>query len=226
MIKTILKNSYIQKEITTHSATVIFSHGLGDSGAGWIDVMEEIQSRNNGHIRFICPNAPVQAVTLNGGFKMPSWYDIKSLSSRGDEDPAQVDESKNIIETIIKHEMEEEKIPAERIIIGGFSQGAALSLYTFYSQTETKLGGCIALSGYLPLATKFVAISLNKEQPLLMIHGDCDQVVRHQWGKLSFDHLKTQGINGEFITLQGLGHHSSPEEIDSMTKFISKTLPK
>lgn len=64
-----------------HVASVIFIHGLGDSGAGWSFLPElfAAQSRLPG-IRWILPSAPNNAVTINGGMKMPSWYDIKSLA--------------------------------------------------------------------------------------------------------------------------------------------------
>jgi len=227
-ISAILKNSVIQKELGKHTATVIFQHGLGDTGDGWADVMEMIQERGNEHIKFILPNAPIQAVTINGGASMNSWYDIKSLTDRGDENKEEVDDSKAIIEAIIKNEIDN-GIPSERIMIGGFSQGCALSLYTFY-QTPYKLAGCMGLSGYLPLLPKFSQLmgpnSVNKDTPLIMFHGEDDQVVRLSWGKKSFDTLKENGINGEFITFPYMGHHATEEEINMMNEFVKKRLPK
>ena len=61
-----------------HVGTLIFLHGLGDTGAGWFSTFQEIQRKNPG-IRVVCPTAPVQAVTLNRGMPMPSWYDIKGF---------------------------------------------------------------------------------------------------------------------------------------------------
>lgn len=37
-------------------------------------------------LRCVLPTAPIQRVTLNGGYEMPSWYDIKGLDDRADED--------------------------------------------------------------------------------------------------------------------------------------------
>eukprot|EP01132_Coremiostelium_polycephalum_P002430 gene2430-3000_t len=225
-ITSILNNSVVQKELVKHSATVIFCHGLGDTGDGWSDVTEMIQRRGLEHVKFILPNAPIQPVTINNGMSMNSWYDIKSLTDRGDENKSQVDSSKDIIEAIIKNEVEN-GIPSERIVISGFSQGAALSLYTFY-QTEYKLAGCMALSGYLPLLPVFSTLMtpVNKQQPLIMFHGEIDQVVRHSWGKKSFDTLKSNGINGEFISFPYLQHGACEEEIEKMTEFLKKRLPK
>ncbi|EFA82546.1 esterase/lipase/thioesterase domain-containing protein [Heterostelium album PN500] len=216
LIQSILKNSIILKSVKNHTATVIFCHGLGDTGDGWSDVMEMVQEKDNGHIKFILPNAPVQPVTLNNGYRMNSWYDIKSLSKRGDEDKDDVDKSRNI----------NSGIPSERIMIGGFSQGAALSLYTFY-QTKHKLAGMVALSGYLPLSPVFASFMqpTNKSQPLLMCHGMQDVVVRYEWGKMSFDLLKSNGATGDFVTYNYMGHSSSPEEISHVQIKLSKEDP-
>lgn len=63
-----------------HKATVIFSHGLGDSGAGWSFLPELFASQGVlPEVKWILPNAPNSPVTINGGMKMPSWYDITSL---------------------------------------------------------------------------------------------------------------------------------------------------
>lgn len=63
--------SFVAQPRKKHTATVIFVHGLGDTGEGWCDSMDDLQLP---HVKFICPNAPRQKVTLNGGQRMPSWY--------------------------------------------------------------------------------------------------------------------------------------------------------
>eukprot|EP01133_Synstelium_polycarpum_P012236 gene12236-14333_t len=104
-------------------------------------------------------------------------------------------------------------------MLGGFSQGAALSLYTFY-QSDFKMAGCMALSGYVPLLPVFgpMMTSTNKTQPLLMCHGQEDQVVRYSWGQKSFQTLKDNNIVGDFLTFPYMGHSSSEEEIVEMIK--------
>ena len=60
---------------TAHSATVIFSHGLGDSGAGWSFLAEQLGS-SFPYVKWIFPNAPMVPITINMGMKMPGWYDL------------------------------------------------------------------------------------------------------------------------------------------------------
>jgi len=79
-------SAVIQKSLLPkHTATVIFLHGLGDSGEGWAPVTKQL-GQYLPHVKFILPNAPVQPVTLNLGMSMPSWYDIYSLSHLEQED--------------------------------------------------------------------------------------------------------------------------------------------
>ena len=70
-----------------HKATVIWLHGLGDSGDGFAPVAPQLALPKELGVRFVFPHAPVQPVTINGGMAMRSCYDIKSmdLDKRADE---------------------------------------------------------------------------------------------------------------------------------------------
>lgn len=112
-----------------HSATVIFLHGLGDSGNGLAD-LAQLWSQRLPHLKFILPTAKSIPVTLNMGHVMPAWYDIKSLDDREKENSCHgIEESRAIIYQLLEQEIYAGVNP-QRIILGGFSQGAALSLYT------------------------------------------------------------------------------------------------
>ena len=80
-------------------------------------------------MKLICPSANKMAVTLNAGVMMPAWFDLKSLNPNGPEDEAGVKAAAAYVNSLIQAEIEA-GIPSERIIIGGFSQGGALGLYT------------------------------------------------------------------------------------------------
>lgn len=60
-----------------HTATIIMAHGLGDSGAGWVQLAENWRRRGKFEdVKFIFPNAPEIPITINMGMRMPGWYDI------------------------------------------------------------------------------------------------------------------------------------------------------
>ncbi|EAW86746.1 lysophospholipase I, isoform CRA_d, partial [Homo sapiens] len=110
------------------TAAVIFLHGLGDTG-------------------------PVRPVTLNMNVAMPSWFDIIGLSPDSQEDESGIKQAAENIKALIDQEVKN-GIPSNRIILGGFSQGGALSLYTALT-TQQKLAGVTALSCWLPLRASF-----------------------------------------------------------------------
>lgn len=205
-----------------HTATVIFLHGLGDTGHGWLDGLEGIKLP---YIKYMCPNAPVAKVTLNAGMQMPSWFDIKSLKKGCDEDEGGIKASSQRVISLIEEEIKS-GIPSNRILIGGFSQGGSVALHTLQTY-DKKLAGCIGLSTYLSLHKQFDRLTkqVNKETMVFLGHGNADNIVSYDFGKLSSTVLSKVYKNLEFKTYDGLGHSSSPQEFSDVASFISKVLP-
>ncbi|KAF8979071.1 hypothetical protein BGZ46_005838 [Entomortierella lignicola] len=179
------------------------------------------------HVKFIFPNAPIMPVTLNYGMQMPSWYDIKSLSSIDlEQDEAGMLKSSQQVMQIVREEVEEHNIPANRIVIGGFSQGCVVGLMTGLT-SEFKFAGIVSLSGYLPLHSKILNMvaDANRKTPIFWGHGDADQVVRYEYGQRSVELLKQSKYNVDFRTYRNLGHGSSPQEIRDLLAFLKETIP-
>jgi len=210
-----------------HTATVIFLHGLMDSGSGWEGAMKMIKSLGGlEHVKFILPTAPIIPVSINFGMKGTAWFDITSLNPGGSEDIANLDKNMKFIESLIEDEKKEYGIEPNRIILGGFSQGAALSLYSGF-QFKDKIAGIIALSGFVPsLSLPSKIREENKSIPFIMYHGTADQLLNFKFGEMSFNLLKTQGVNGTFHPVQGMGHSATETELKEVGAFIKTNLPK
>ncbi|OLY82277.1 Acyl-protein thioesterase 1 [Smittium mucronatum] len=211
-----------------HTASVIFLHGLGDSGHGWASVAEQLGPLLP-HIRFIFPHAPEIPVTLNFGMAMPAWYDIFSLSDFEKQDEKGLFQSADKIFELVESEMNQ-GIPSDRIVIGGFSQGAAIS-YLAGLTCKHKLGGIAALSGYLPLHTKLLSmgdsvLSPNKHVRIFAAHGTADPVVRYELGELSVKELQRFGYSVQFCSYPGMEHSSSAQEIKDFSNYLSAVLPQ
>ncbi|XP_003697332.1 acyl-protein thioesterase 2 [Apis florea] len=202
-----------------HTATLIFFHGLGDTGHGWASSMGAVRSP---HIKVICPTASTMPVTLNAGFRMPSWFDLRSLEPSGPEDEEGIRRAAEMVHSLIAEEVAA-GIPTKRIVLGGFSQGGALAIYSALTFPEP-LAGIIALSAWLPLHQKFPGSNRNKNTPLLQCHGDCDPIVPYRWGQLTASVLKQFMTQTEFKTYRGMMHASCDEEMRDMKKFIEKVL--
>ncbi|TPX30293.1 hypothetical protein SmJEL517_g06121 [Synchytrium microbalum] len=209
-----------------HLATLIFLHGLGDSGQGWAPVGRMIQPQLP-HVKMIFPDAPTRPVTVNNGYRMPAWFDVYQLgaAARGNTrvDTEGMNETLKSINSWISDEIEA-GIPASRIVIGGFSQGSAMALLHAVT-SERKLAGYISLSGWLsrPEAIE-QSPGANKETPIFMGHGDSDEVVLHHLGVKSYDALKTAGWNVSWKTYEDMGHSAREDEFEDITKFLLKNL--
>lgn len=117
---------------------------------GWASTIANIRTPN---MKVICPTAPVIPVTLNGGYRMPSWFDLKTLDISGPEDADGIKAAAKNVHALIKKETDD-GIAASRILLGGFSQGGALALYSALTYAEP-LAGVMALSCWLPLHATF-----------------------------------------------------------------------
>ncbi|XP_034016545.1 acyl-protein thioesterase 2 [Thalassophryne amazonica] len=208
------------------TAAVIFLHGLGDTGHGWADTMAGIRIP---HVKYICPHAPRIPVTLNGKMTMPSWFDLKGLSPDAPEDEAGIKGAAESIKEIIDHEVKN-GIPPNRILLGGFSQGGALSLYTALT-CQHQLAGVVALSCWLPLYKSFpqaACNSGNRDIPILQCHGQIDPLIPVAYGDWTAKKLK-EIVNPQKISFRiypELVHCSCPEEMSDVKEFIEKQLPR
>ncbi|XP_018603529.1 acyl-protein thioesterase 1 [Scleropages formosus] len=207
------------------TAAVIFLHGLGDTGHGWAEAFAGIRTP---HVKYICPHAPIMPVTLNMNMAMPSWFDIISLSPEAEEDESGIKRAAENIKALIDQEVKN-GIPSHRIVLGGFSQGGALSLYTALTMHQ-KLAGVMALSCWLPLRSSFpqaAASSSNKDVHILQCHGEADPLVPLVFGCLTVEKLKSfvDPANVQFKTYPRMPHSSCPQEMMDIKQFIEKQLP-
>jgi len=206
-----------------HTASVIFLHGLGDTGHGW---SQTLQSICQPYTRYVCPTAHTIPVSLNMGMRMPSWFDIRGLSPDSSEDEAGIKSAAELLQNLIA---EEEKlgVARNRIIVGGFSQGGAVALYSaLTSPVDKPLAGIIGLSTWLPLAKTFpAAVKSNRETPILQCHGDADALLAPGFGLLTSKVLQSFNKNAVFKTYRDMGHESCQEELAEVKKFITRCLP-
>jgi len=202
-----------------HTATLIFLHGLGDTGQGWSTSLSSIRPS---HVKVICPTANKMAVTLNSGFESTSWFNLLSLDADGPEDEEGIKKASEYVKSLIDEEIKL-GIPPERIMIGGFSQGGSLALYVAVTCGKP-LGGVIALSCWLPLHKQLdnrPTVSI----PCLQAHGECDPIVPYRWGQLSASLLKKRMTDHTFKTYSRLMHSSCEPEMQDVKKFIAKCVP-
>lgn len=203
-------------------ASVIWLHGLGASGNDFQPIVPELGLPKEHKVRFIFPHAPEQAVTVNGGHKMPSWYDILSMGSSGrsvnqEQFQTSVANVRHLVEQEIKR-----GIAPERIVLAGFSQGGAVAYHVALSH-PVQLGGLMALSTYMPLADTLPAQALHPELPIFVMHGTQDPVVPESLGKEAHSALSTMGYQYRYENYP-MEHQVCMEQVKDMGEWLSEVL--
>jgi len=219
--------TFSPKVESEQSGLVVISHGLGDSAEGFRDVAQMVATQMP-HLKIVLPTAPTQPVTMNAGMAMPSWYDITGLDERSNENCKGIAASKQTLMDILDKEHSEKELPYKRMVLMGFSQGAALSLYTGMQLSgEKKLGGIVIMSGYLPAKSQFSITEGLADTPILHCHGEADPMVQIGVARKSQSVLKNEmgAENYELKTYPGLVHSVSMDELQDVQNFLQEVLP-
>jgi len=218
-----------------HTATVIFMHGLGDSGYGWKPVADQLaRDPSFQHIKWVLPHAPVVQCTANGGMPMPGWFDIITFDFTGPEDESGILQSRENVNKVIEQEINE-AIPSNRIVVGGFSQGGSMTLVTGLTSPH-RLAGLTVLSGWFAVREKVKELlgQSATTTPIFWGHGVDDPLVPLSIGKLSKQELGGIGVKeaeesgkpGVFFKgYPGLGHSADMQEIDDWAHWLKKVIP-
>ena len=201
-------------------ASIIFLHGLGANGFDLMNIVPSLAVPSSLSIRFIFPHAPMRPITLNNGMKMPGWFDITGLTLNSRQDLAGLEQARYQIDQLIEAEIKK-GIKPEKIMLGGFSQGGALSLFTGL-QSVYPLAGLIVLSSYFPCVAKVEKnmSPLNKSIPIFIAHGTLDDVVRYEWGELAKKELARLGCGSIEWHEYPIAHEICLPELRDLSKFI------
>jgi phospholipase/carboxylesterase len=155
---------------------------------------------------------------------MRAWYDIRGFDRLSEEDEAGFLETDAAVRELIERERAR-GIASERIVLAGFSQGCAVTLYTGLRYPE-RLAGLVALSGYLPLASRLAAerSAASAAVPIFMAHGIDDPVLPIAMGRESRDVLEKLGFPVEWHQYR-MPHSLSEQEIGDIRQFLFRRLP-
>jgi phospholipase/carboxylesterase len=213
-------------EIETHANprhAVIWLHGLGADGHDFEPIVPELVDPAWPALRFVFPHAPVRPITINGGMPMRAWYDISGQEIAQRQDKAGIRASIGLLGELIEREVAR-GVPAQNILLAGFSQGGAIVLAGGLRYTS-KLCGIIALSTYLPMAEKTdaEASAANRGTPVFMAHGMLDPTISHALGEMSRDYLVQRGYAVEWHAYP-MAHSVCAEEIADLKRWIGTRL--
>lgn len=208
---------------STPTHAVIWLHGLGATADDFVPVIPYLGLAEAPTIRFIFPQAPDRPITVNNGYVMPGWYDIKGVDLADKEDLPGITESQATLEGLIADQVAQ-GVPSKNIILAGFSQGGAVAYYTGIRSSH-KLAGILALSTYLPFILKAQSehSGVNLSTPILAMHGRQDPVVPIAAGQLSAESLRDLGYTVEWKEYS-MDHSVIPEQLTEIGVWINQRL--
>jgi lysophospholipase-2 len=225
-----------------NSAVFIFNHGLADSAVAIENVADQFQ--NGGklpYMTWILPNAKKNNITLDRAWFTPHGLPFLAPSRpelNPDEDEEGMLESVAYLETVIDAVIAS-GVPPHRIVLGGFSQGCAMSILTHLTSKKYsgKLGGIVGLLGWLLLwdGTKRI-MEIRKENgleevpstPMFLARGTSDEFVgKRQW-MYTLEGLKEMNIPNDSMDAREyrkLTHTLNGPVLRDMCEWLEKVLP-
>jgi phospholipase/carboxylesterase len=201
-------------------AVVIWLHGLGADGHDFEPIVPQLRLPTDLPVRFVFPHAPEIAVTAFGGQRARAWFDFNPASGV---DLPGLKKSALRIQDLIQNEIDN-GIPAERILLAGFSQGGVMAFHTglYYPK---RLAGILALSTFLAEGEKLAAgrAGANAQIPILMCHGQQDTVLPMALGKSSLATLQSAGYAVEWREYP-MAHEVCMPEIQEISRWLQAVL--
>ena len=214
----------IQTGTSEADSCVIWLHGLGADGHDFEPIVPELHLPSVINTRFLFPHAPMMPVTINQGFVMRAWYDIKSAEIASRPDEAGIRSSAELVNQLVEEQIAQ-GISAKRIVLAGFSQGGAVVLQAGLRQPHS-LAGIMGLSPYLPLPETLAAekSDANQNIPIFLAHGSIDQVIPVDLAYTTRGQLEKAGYQLEWHEYQHMPHSVSLDEINHISAWLQKVL--
>jgi predicted esterase len=206
---------------------LIFLHGLGDTPLGWSELQHALPQLKPKlkDIAYVFPAAPTIPISINGGMRMPGWFDLYDwpigVGSK--------DDKEGLLKGVEQVEKEVEKLKQQgidpsKIVVSGFSQGGAVALLAAYRNNgETAYAGCGGLSAWLTLSDELNIGNAAKKTPLFWAHGRYDDKVLFEQQSFGVDKLRSMGITVT-DTQYDMGHESDPSELSAFADFVEQCI--
>lgn len=199
---------------------VVWLHGLGDSGAGLAPLVEALALPADLPIRHLLPDAPERPITINMGYRMRGWYDIKSFDDPADRAVAShVHESSTRISALLDQLMAEGFAP-ERIVLAGFSQGGVIAAETAL-RYPVPLAGLLCMSTYLAAPDTLLGemSEAARDLPICYMHGIYDDVVSLSMGWDAKNRLEAAGLSPEWHEYP-MRHEICRPQLDDIRRWL------
>ncbi|GGL93563.1 alpha/beta hydrolase [Pseudooceanicola nanhaiensis] len=201
-------------------SVVVFLHGYGANGADLLGIAD-VLGEHMPDTLFVAPDAPEQVPGAPFGFQ---WFPIPwmdgSSQEAAEEGQRQAVEDLNAFLDAL---MVDEDVLPEQVVLFGFSQGTMMALHVA-PRREDPLAGVVAFSGRL-LDPESLADDVVSRMPVLLVHGDADEVVPPQSLPAAAEALQGAGFKEVFAhVMKGTGHGIAPDGLSVALAFMRDKL--
>lgn len=203
----------------TATSAVIFVHGYGADGADLLGLAEPL-AQHMPETAFFAPDAPERSMANPAGFQ---WFPIPWLDGSTEAAASEgMERSARLLDAFVDRVLAEEGLDAEQLILFGFSQGTMMSLH-IAPRREEPVAGIVGVSGRLlrPEALGGEAVS---KPPVMLIHGDADEVVPFESMRDAADALMQADFTVYGHVMQGTGHGIAPDGLGAALAFMQEVL--
>ena len=207
------------KSGTTRSV-VIFLHGYGANGADLLGLADPLSDHLPDTL-FLAPDAPESCAGVPFGYQ---WFPIPWIDGSSEEESERgMQAAIEDLNAYLDGVMVDEDVLPEQVVLFGFSQGTMMSLHVA-PRREDPVAGIVAFSGRL-LAPELLADEAKCRPPVLLVHGDADDVVPVQSLPEAAEALQKAGWTDVYAhIMKGTAHGIAPDGLSVALAFMRDKL--
>lgn len=201
-------------------SAVIFLHGYGANGADLLGLAEPLAEHMPDTL-FLAPDAPEACIGAPMGFQ---WFPIPWIDGSSEEESRQgLGRAAEDLNAFLDGVMVDEDLLPEQVMVMGFSQGAMMALHVL-PRREDPIAGLVAFSGRL-LEPELLADEVQNRLPILLVHGDMDEVVPPQSLPEAAQALQEAGWTDLYAhVMKGTAHGIAPDGLEVALAFMRERL--
>ena len=215
-----LQSGRVEPQSGELRSAVIFLHGYGANGADLLGLAEPLAEHMPDTL-FLAPDAPEACIGAPMGFQ---WFPIPWIDGSSEEESRQgLQRAADDLNAFLDGVMVDEDLLPEQVMVVGFSQGTMMALHVL-PRREDAIAGLVAFSGRL-LEPELLADEVQNRLPILLVHGDMDEVVPPQSLPEAAQALQEAGWTDLYAhVMKGTAHGIAPDGLEVALAFMRERL--
>lgn len=216
----VLKSERREPVSGTTRSVVVFLHGYGANGADLLGLADPLGEHLPDTL-FVAPDAPETIPGMPSGYQ---WFPIPWIDGSSEEEAERgLQAASEDLNAYLDALMVDEDVLPEQVVLFGFSQGTMMALHVA-PRREDEVAGIVAFSGRL-LAPELLKDEMVSRPPVLLVHGDADDVVPPQSLPQAAEALQEAGWQDVYAhIMKGTAHGIAPDGLQVALAFMSDKL--